>query len=250
MAVNTGAVVPPKLPAFVVFDTEYEIPGVLGFVTAIPDAPADYTLPSLENIVSGASLFIRNLSEEDITLTPADGETIDGQATYTVAGGDLVWLITSGKTDWGLVQKFTTGGSSASLDENGNLLVPGTVGTLDEPARLTGTAVVQESSNDSPVTVNGQAVTITSFGAYSTAAGAADTPFAVNNSVCTGTSVVIARITSYSGTLGTDGLPDCVVSSVDNGSFTLQVVNNHDSNALDGSVVFSVLIFPQVSPPP
>lgn len=274
MAVETGSVNPWKLPSIVTVEDQFDIPGHLGFVTAIPEGAATYTLPSLSNIVSGAFLFVRNLSAFDITLEPADGETIDGGADYTVAAGTTVWIVTQGKEDWAILQSFSGGGSGVSVDgtptagtaavfdsaqtiksvpvaigDDGTIEPDGTVGTVNKPLKMAYVEVTQDTNNTTPVTADGQALRITSAADYSTAAGAADTAFTVNNSVVTPSSVVIARVIGYTGTLSTNGLPDCIVTNVTNGSFDLQVINNHDSNALDGTITFGVLVLPSVAMP-
>merc|ERR1711865_1326565 len=66
--------------------------------------------------------------------------------------------------------------------------------------------------------------------------------FSLTSSYITSTSVVLASVSGYTGTLGTNGIPAIVVASIGSGSATLTVCNT-GSNALAGVLTFNYAIF-------
>lgn len=116
-------------------------------------------------------------------------------------------------------------------------------GTTAGAVNLGDTTALQLTSNSTAVTSNNPTGVITSFGAYTTAGATAATTFRVNCSACASTSVVSAQIVAYGAVQATNGFPYVAVTSITSGSFTLQVINLHASNALAGALLigYSVL---------
>lgn len=108
---------------------------------------------------------------------------------------------------------------------------------LTQPTNQT---VTQATSITTAVTLNYVNGVITTVSA--TTAGAATSTFTVNNSKVLSTSIVNASIIGYSGTFTTNGLPVVAVSAVANGSFKINIMNCHATNALAGTLKISIEI--------
>lgn len=270
MSLVTGQVIPLHYPSDSVTATTYSIPADLGFLIANPSALATWTLPSLSNIVEGCCLWVRNISAYNIALTAGAGNTISSGSSYTLGAGETAFLTTVGTTDWKIVSVFPSGGrlvqttsssstdnaiarwdgtngnaiqnSLAVVDDSGNITTSGTFGTASAPLRLTRAVVTQATSNTTAVTANGNCGKITMFGNLTTAAGGTSSAFTVNNSACTATSAVEARVTNYTGTYSTNGIPLAVVSAISAGSFALQISNVHGTNALSGTCTIDFVL--------
>lgn len=104
----------------------------------------------------------------------------------------------------------------------------------------TNQTVTQATSITTAVTLNYINGVITTVSA--TTAGAATSTFTVNNSKVLSTSIVNASIIGYSGTFTTNGLPVVAVSAVTNGSFKINIMNCHATNALAGTLKISIEI--------
>lgn len=83
---------------------------------------------------------------------------------------------------------------------------------------------------------------ITAFGTLTTGIGLAEAGFNVTNPFVTADSIVIANVTDYSGTVGTNGLPQVIVDNITAGQFQL-VICNGGANALNGTVRIGYTIF-------
>lgn len=270
MSIATGSPTPNHYPVDAITATTYTIPVDMGWILANPSGAATWTLPSLDNVMPGSLFWIRNISSNAITLNAATGQTVGGGASTSIPAQTTIQLLPSYDLDWRIVEKFSTGGTSvsssstsstnnaiarfdgtsgqtiktstATLSDTGDFATSGTYGTTASPFRLTSTSVTQANSLGDPVTCNSNSGKITSFGAYSTAAGGTASPFTVNNSTVTATSKVIANISSYSGTYTTNGIPIVHVSNITGGSFQLRVSNVHGTNALNGIIVFDFIV--------
>lgn len=100
--------------------------------------------------------------------------------------------------------------------------------------------VTQETDINTPVTINSLSGVITTQTANTVAQSSAS--FIVNNTYVTANSVVLATITNYSVPIGTNGLPTLTVSSFSEKSFIINILNCHDTNALNGILKISFLI--------
>jgi hypothetical protein len=85
------------------------------------------------------------------------------------------------------------------------------------------------------VTINKPAGKITTS-ALTTAAGASYT-ITLTNSAILSTSYLMVTAGTYSGTLGTNGVPRVNVTAIAAGSATIVVSNSHASNALSGTQI-------------
>ena len=99
--------------------------------------------------------------------------------------------------------------------------------------------VTQITSDTTSVTSNSVAGSITTVSL--TTAAANNFSFTVNNSYCTSTSFVLLQLVSYSGTIGTDGIP-ILTSSPSSGAFNVNIYNG-GSAALAGTIKFLYIIF-------
>lgn len=96
----------------------------------------------------------------------------------------------------------------------------------------TGRAVTQTGAITNAVTINADTGVISTVS--STLAGSSATLFTVNNSAVAATSTVLVDLQGYSGTMVTNGFPAVSVNSVSAGSFVVQILNVHPTNALAG----------------
>jgi len=130
-------------------------------------------------------------------------------------------------------------GSTQTL---GSVNITGAPGTLNVGGLVTLSNkvanVTQITSTSTAVTSNGNAGTITTF--TQTLAAGATVSFVVNNSLCTATNFAQLQGVSYSGTTGS---PTLYVTSTSAGSFTVQIVNQSASAALNGVIVFNYLLY-------
>jgi len=93
-------------------------------------------------------------------------------------------------------------------------------------------AVTQITSLTTGVTLDAPAGVITTFNA--TTAAASVSSFVVSSKAVTANQVVIPSILNYSGTYFTNGVPYVTITGVSAGSFTVNVINTHATNALAG----------------
>lgn len=100
--------------------------------------------------------------------------------------------------------------------------------------------VTQTPSIWSAVTSNQTVGTITTVS--SSLAAASATGFAVNNNNVSSSSVVLATLENYSGTYATNGFPLINISNVTGGSFNVEIINAHASNALNGILEVSYFV--------
>jgi hypothetical protein len=100
--------------------------------------------------------------------------------------------------------------------------------------------VTQITSITTGVTLNKASGTITTVS--STLAGGTATAFTVTNNSVKSNSVILATITGYSGTLLTNGYPILLNVTPSSGSFVLNIMNIHTSNALAGTLKISFTI--------
>lgn len=68
--------------------------------------------------------------------------------------------------------------------------------------------------------------------------------FPITNSKCTANSVVLANVIGYTGTLTNAGLPTCIVTNIEEGSFKISIINQAViyPSALNGAVKIGFLI--------
>lgn len=80
MSLDSHRPVPHHLPCETVSVADYSIPSYLGIFLASPPTSGTWLLPPNVNIVSGASLLIRNAGPGQITLIASPDDVIDGPA--------------------------------------------------------------------------------------------------------------------------------------------------------------------------
>jgi hypothetical protein len=105
---------------------------------------------------------------------------------------------------------------------------------------LPSSTVTQATSVTTAVTINAVSGIITTFS--QSAAAEVTVAFTVNNSDVAATDKVIACITNYAGTFGTNGIPVISVGTVADGSFVVRVSNTHSANALSGAIKISFVV--------
>lgn len=149
-------------------------------------------------------------------------------ASATFKGGTRLGTLTQTASPFGSTEqgfwvdtsnnpKFSAGGISSTVPIN------------------TGTTAAQATNVNTNVIINASAGTITTQSA-STAARTAEAGFVVSNSAVLATSVVIARVIAYSGTLFTNGQPDIDITAIAGGSFNCRIINRDATNALAGTM--------------
>ena len=100
----------------------------------------------------------------------------------------------------------------------------------------------QATSLTTTVATTTPAGEITPFASLTTGVGLAETGFTVTNSFVTADSIILANVTDYTGTIGTNGLPQVIVDNIVAGSFQL-VLCNGGANVLAGAVKIGYTIF-------
>lgn len=100
--------------------------------------------------------------------------------------------------------------------------------------------VTQATSITTGVTATGSSGIITTVS--STLAAVTSTGFTVTNTDVLSTSVVVASLVNYGGTLVTNGIPVVTVSAIAAGSFDIKITNAHASNALSGVMKISYIV--------
>lgn len=70
-------------------------PAYLGYVEAAFTGAGALNLPHLSSphLLTGTSLYIRNVSGFAVTVTPYSGDTIDGAGTYVLSSGNSLHLL-------------------------------------------------------------------------------------------------------------------------------------------------------------
>ncbi|MEK9152423.1 MAG: hypothetical protein AAB692_03590, partial [Patescibacteria group bacterium] len=240
--------------------------GALAVGTDTANADKIAVLPAAS---AGVTAFTGTITSADLltanrTWTFPDAN-IAVNAAADISGTTLASnVVTSSLTTVGalasgsIASGFGTISTANSITTSNNISTTGTgtvtsAGLLTASSGLTVTApgavnlgravVTQLTSNTTGVTINAASGVITPFGTYTTAARTADAGYTVTNSAVAATSVVIARVTDYSGTYGSAGIPDVIVDTVAAGSFHIRVTNVDGTNALNGTIkiAFTVL---------
>lgn len=96
MALDSRRPIPYHLPLETVTLSNYEIPTALGIFLGSPATNGTWTLPPNINIVSGASLQIRNTGPGEITIAASSGDVIDGPS---VIPAEFTCMITTDFTN-------------------------------------------------------------------------------------------------------------------------------------------------------
>lgn len=123
-----------------------------------------------------------------------------------------------------------------------HLLVPsGTIGAAGSLVQVNKANYTQTTSNTTAVTVTSNAGNITMFGALATAAQSLSATFTIDFTAVSTTAIIKLQVTGYSGTWGTNGIPQAVIQSVSAGVATVAVYNQSAANALSGTVTFSFI---------
>lgn len=123
-----------------------------------------------------------------------------------------------------------------------HLLVPsGTIGAAGSLVQVNKANYTQTTSNTTAVTVTSNVGNITMFGALATAAQSLSATFTIDFTAVSTTAIIKLQVTGYSGTWGTNGIPQAVIQSVSAGVATVSVYNQSAANALSGTVTFSYI---------
>lgn len=196
--------------------------GTMVSVFAIYTGTTPETSPALaDGTASLPSLSF--LADSDTGLyRPADNEI-----GITVGGSTIAEIKSSGLYVDDIIEET----SSAGTTINGLKLAGGTI----SPDKGTGT----ESSN--AVTINNISGVITTS-SLSTAAGGTYSITLTNSTISAGSEIIVNQ-NSYSGTIGTNGLPITVNADVTGANTAvITIVNAHSSNALSGTLDIYFLI--------
>lgn len=122
-----------------------------------------------------------------------------------------------------------TGSSGLSLSSgSGSIVIPST-------------NITQFTIISNPVYINAVSGIITTVSA-TTSAQNIDF-FTVHNNLMNATSRVYVTLIDYTGTYVTNGLPSITANSITSNSFDIIITNNHTTNALNGVLKISFLIF-------
>lgn len=112
---------------------------------------------------------------------------------------------------------------------------------LDARAGINAGAVTQATSTSTAVTLNSYAGVITMFAGSITANNSVS--FTLNNTSITSTSIVVAVVSGFQGTLGTNGYPAVTAVYPANGSATIQVSNIAAAGTGANSIKISFIVY-------
>jgi hypothetical protein len=117
----------------------------------------------------------------------------------------------------------------------------GTIGATGSTVQVNKSTVTQLTSNTTAVTVVNNVGYINMFGALTTATQSLSATFTIDFTAAGAASAFQLQVTGYTGTWGTNGIPQAVVQSVSAGVATVAVYNLSTANALNGTVTFSYM---------
>jgi hypothetical protein len=224
-----------KLAVTYTSSNSYVVPTYLGYIIATPTGDAAYSLPVRASVNQGAPLILKNRSNFNITITD-DLSNVLGVVAPLGTG-----CFVSTATEWA---------DFSAVDDNLNipddLRIQGylSIGSLTMPSNVVNGAInttfAQPASQAfGPVTADGTSGLLT----FTSSLAAASVATAViSNASVRATSLIILTQQSYAGVLFTDGVPQWRVTAKANGSFTLQLANEHATNALSGALTVGFLV--------
>lgn len=252
----------------------YAVPQWLGAYYSTSGSTSTWTLPPTYqnggNTTSGVTLIVRNLGSAGIVLVTTSPETIEGSASFNVAAGVTV-VILSDYVNWRVVG--VTSGTSAPVSSvagtanqvtstcTGGVCTESLPTAVVAPGSLRTTTYLASGYPGVPNNVAAGAISTTmvtpasqAFGAVTASAGSGlltftttlaavtcATAVVTNTNVIAGSRVLI-NIQGYTGTWFTNGVPSVVrmdAAGSSSGSFTIQLCNTHATNALAGSLYVS-----------
>jgi hypothetical protein len=172
-----------------------------------------------------------------VTINAGTGQINIGTSasarTTSIATGAAAQTVTLGSTNSTSSLTLNAGSGGVSLTANTAL----TQGKLFNLGQAT---VTQTGSITTGVTINSSSGVITTV---STAISAnSSSSFTVTNSAVASSSVVVATIGDYSGTIGTDGHPYVMVDSITSGAFNIRICNAHNTNSTNGTLKVNFIV--------
>lgn len=111
--------IPNKASVAILVGNAQAVPRGADIAICSPAGATPYTLPKLDvepaagSYMQGQVLQLRNRTANTITLTPAAGDTIGGNATLAVTAQQFVTLVYAGGSDWSIVATLTSAADPA-----------------------------------------------------------------------------------------------------------------------------------------
>lgn len=111
--------IPNKAVVAILVGNAQAIPRGTDIAICSPAGATPYTLPKLDvepaagSYMQGQVLQLRNRTANTITLTPAAGDTIGGNATLAVTAQQYVTLVYAGGSNWSIVATLTSAADPA-----------------------------------------------------------------------------------------------------------------------------------------
>lgn len=179
-------------------------------------APGTSGLP----LLSGGAAADPDYGALDISTSAATG------TLPVTKGGTGIASLTANRIPYG-------DGASA-FQSSASLTYDGTTLTLAGKLNLGQATVAQQTNITTSVQIDASSGVITTQTANAASNGTHT--FTVNNSMVTTASVIDLTLGAYSGTYGGNGHPRVALGTKSNGSFTVIIINGHNSNALNGTM--------------
>lgn len=174
-------------------------------------------------------------------INAASGQTITMSVNNTNSimydGATMNFPVTTNQISFGTTNTTTISSIAPAASRVLTILDPKANANI-----LTGSngTKTQITSSTTGVTLDGSSGAITTV-TFTTAA-LTNNVFTLTNSYILSTSIVVASITSYSGTIVTDGIPSLYLSNITNGTIDVNITNVHPVNALNGILIISFIV--------
>ena len=176
--------------------------------------------------ITGAS----STSSQDISIVSIEQQTIKASnVTVTTSHATSLYIADA-----------PLASTNMTLTDTYSLWVDAGISRLDgivearDYVKIDSGVVTQITTISTSVTLNNHSGVITTVSA-ATSAGTADT-FTVSNTKVAVTDIVLANITNYAGTYGTNGFPVLNIQNVTTNAFDINIINVDIVNALSGAL--------------
>jgi hypothetical protein len=224
-----------------------EIAGVTGHGIYVSGGQADLNTSTTANIVInnclGSGVLVRNGGTLNVHDKNTRGLRGTGNTRYGVesnGGSVMVTFPATGTTISGSLGEFFDGTSLITWSQ----IIPGnwnhaSSGPINAAGYVELWRAFPPSQAFGNITADGLRGVLTFTTTLAAGSSATATVF---NIYVFSSSTVLVNLVEYTGTPFTDGLPRIWVSNVSNGQFTLVLINEHATNALNGTIKVGFLV--------
>jgi hypothetical protein len=225
----------------------YEIAGVSGNGIYVSGGQVNINTDNASNIVInnclGSGVLVRHsgrLNVHDKNTTGLRGTGNNRYGVESTGGSVMVAFPATGTTISGSLGEFFDGTSLITWAQviPGNLIHSST-GAINIGGYIELWRTLPPSQAFGNITADGLRGVLTFTTTLAAGSSATATVF---NTYVFSSSTVLVNLVEYTGTPFTNGLPRIWVSNVSNGQFTLVLINEHSTNALNGTIKVGFLV--------